>query len=133
MPPIEIPAILEKFGIKAESLEGVKIGQGVVGRSAQVALGAMAVLAVIGCRLSSDFLLLLLGAATIGTVWWFFNAARDFAIRHPELALMEGATLMAYKQVELASKDQPHPPQEQPLIANPSQAVISLPSNTAEK
>lgn len=131
MPDLDLPKILEKYGINSESLHKIHFGQGVVGKSSLVAIAACATIAFIASRFHGDwFLASALAAIVIGFPWYIRKITR-FAKKNPELALMEGATLLAWKQTQLAAKEIPEPPNE-PLISNPQESYPAL-SHSTEK
>jgi len=124
MPP-EIAAILEKCGFKAESFEKVRLGSGVVGKTAPVAIAVSAVAAIAAFRAQSDLLLLFIITGVFGGFFWYFRKILAFAKENPALAILEGAEFVAYKQMEVAAKDLPAPPKE-PAISNPVTSGQSL-------
>jgi hypothetical protein len=98
---------LEQAGINASTLDRIRLARGVVGKTSYVAGAAILALAVVawGLRdpsyLIADAVLvvILFVVYFIGTLW--------FANRHPGVALLEGAELIQWRQLELAAKSMP--------------------------
>ncbi len=123
--PLDIPEILEKCGLKVETFEKVRLGQGVVGKTSYVVGFAILALAIISLRITDQFLLAAIAASIVGLAIWHPHKTRTFAKENPALALLEGAELVAYKQIELAAKESLTPPKE-PAITNPTTSGESL-------
>jgi hypothetical protein len=123
---------LQQLLEKAESYIKIQFGQGVVGKLCLVAIAVCFAVAVVGRNITNDWIALFIILLLLGGFYWLFHNITNYADKHPE-ALMEGATLSAYKIATFAAKDQLNPPQEQPLLSNPSENKLSLTSNEVEK
>lgn len=92
------------MGIGAEALDRIRLAQGVVGKSSIVAGLIVIALAVIAWNLRDPgyliavacILLLLFGIYFIGVLW--------FAHKNPGVALLEGAELIQWRQLEMGVK-----------------------------
>lgn len=92
----------------AEKYSQVKLGPGVVSKTARVILVVIGVWALIIWRLRGDlvFDLTLVGCGAIVTavgLWWT-RRTQEFADRNPGAALLEGADLIEYKKFEAQAK-----------------------------
>ena len=115
---MSIPETLKSLGIAAESVERIRLGRGVVGKTSIVAISAMIVLGIVASRLKSDEFLFTIGLAVlIGFIIYFFTILK-FAKERPGEALLEGAELLVWKKYDLAAKDVPKIP-ESPSITDP--------------
>jgi hypothetical protein len=102
--PEPIKSALEGAGISASSLDRIRLTRGVVGKASYVATAALLVLGTIAVTLRPDAPILLALLAVFvflayfaGTLW--------FAHQHPGVALLEGAELIQWRQMEIAAKD----------------------------
>jgi|SRR6185369_3025255 len=126
--PLDILEILEKSGLKTETFEKIRLGQGVVGKTSYVVGLSIVALGIIALRVTDQFLLGGLAAAIVGLAVWHPHKTRSFAKENPALALLEGGELVAYKKIELAAKEIPTPPAT-PAIENPdssSEALVQI-------
>jgi hypothetical protein len=120
--PGPIKGALEGAGINATALDRIRLARGIVGKASYVAGAALLVLAAVALVLRQpEYLLIdailavvLFVAYFVGTLW--------FANRHPEIAILEGAELIQWRQMEIASAKgmtstlEPTPNVEPPLI-----------------
>ncbi len=114
----------------AEKYSSVKLGPGIVGKTAIVLLGLLGLWAIIFWRLdpkaTSSFFnvaLVIGGLAITGVGVWWIRKAYTFAEKHPGVALLGGAQLIEYQKWEAQVKG--FPPLDSPLIPDPH--VPSLP------
>lgn len=87
----------------SESVQKVKLGRGVVGKTTYVAIALMGVLAVIAARATSEDLLWV-GGLSVATFLIYYFGSLLFAARNPAASLLEGAELLAWQQSEMAAK-----------------------------
>ena len=119
---------LKGLGISGETISRIRLGRGVVGRVSYVAALTIAALALIAYKASGERLRIGI-AATISIVFliYFFRTLR-FAEKHKDLALLEGAELLALRQMELRAKSVPNPPQ-QPVLPDPGNRPLPDPDS----
>jgi hypothetical protein len=120
-------SILKVLGINPESL-AIRLGRGVLGRVSYVAALAMVALAVVAYK-STDKLVQVVVIAAIAMLFliYFFGILR-FSIKHRDIALLEGAELLAWRQMDIHAKTVPIPPQ-QTVLADPGTKAISGPGD----
>lgn len=115
---ILLDKLLKEIGIKSETLNSVRLGPGVVGRSATVAVVTLIVIGVGIYKLNNEMLIFAIVILAAGIFGWFFIAAMKYADRNPAAALLEGAELVTWRKQELASKSIPKLP-DTPSIPDP--------------
>ena len=94
----------------------VKLGRGVVGKSTVAIASVMAVLLTIALRISTDWMLLMLGAVAVVAFIVYLLVIFFLARKHPEAALLEGAELVHWAQINAGgTKDAPAPPPANPI------------------
>jgi len=86
---------------RMQALGHIRLAHGVVGKTSVVAGLALLVLGSIAWRVSTD-LLLVTGGMVLVIFFVYLGAVLWFAHRHPELALLEGAEIIQYRQQEMA-------------------------------
>src|SRR5262245_2618399 len=96
----EAVSIFDKFGIHVGAFARLKSGRGVVGRLAQVLIVAVVVIGGIALKLSDPTHLLWVIGIITALVILVVAALLVWAERNPQLAVMEGLDLAAYKQAE---------------------------------
>jgi hypothetical protein len=103
----EIEKGLESAGIRASGLDRIRLARGVVGKASYVAAAAVIALAAVAWGLRDStflfadaILIVLLFAAYFAGVLWFAN-------KHPGVALLEGAELIQWRQLDIAASNQP--------------------------
>ncbi|MCB1591853.1 MAG: hypothetical protein KDI90_05320 [Alphaproteobacteria bacterium] len=121
-----IDSLWGALGIKSESVHRIRLGQGLVGKSTLGFAITIISIAVVAYKTNNEYLLFLIPFFVIGLFVWFFRSIKDFTEKNPELALLEGANLLAWKQIELAAKGVPKPENQQ-LIENPNPNDLGLP------
>lgn len=105
--PPEIEKVLHQAGLSETSLDRVRLSRGVVGKSAYVAAGALLVLAVAGYSLRDSGLLMLVAVLAFAIFVVFFVGSLVFAHKNPGIALLEGAELIQWRQMDMAAKSVP--------------------------
>ncbi len=99
--------ILEHLGATGEYLQKIKLGRGAVGKIALVSIASVAAIAAVSLKLSTTASLLV-AIAVLGIICLASLACIIFVlIRQPEMAVLEGAELVLYKQMTLGTKEQP--------------------------
>jgi hypothetical protein len=127
-------ALLDIFGhFPADAVARIRGGRGAVGRIATVMVIALIVLGTIAYRISNENFLMIAGAAIIVFVTLVVRLLLNWAERNPELAVMEGLDLAAYKQAGIEAKNRPAlnplPPTTDPLRAPPSTPLLDAPDD----
>jgi hypothetical protein len=107
---INLSEILKGVGLSESSLDKVRLGSGVVGRSSAVALMTMIAFCVIAYSLRDPLYLIMLGVLAAAVFAGYFIGVLRFAAKNPDLALLEGAELVRWRQIEMAAKDHPSLP-----------------------
>jgi hypothetical protein len=107
MAGIDLGKLLESAGISASSYDRVRLSRGVVGKSSYVA--GLALIVLIVAAYSSKDTTYLLAIAILAAIIFvvFFVGALWFASKNPGLALLEGAELIQWRQLEMTAKDVP--------------------------
>jgi hypothetical protein len=118
-----VGGILKSVGIGSMGLEKIRFGTGVVGK---MTTGLIAILSVLGALSLSGVILgqLPLTYICVGVCVFVFLFTQIsimlFASRHPATAVLEGAELVRYHQVDMAAKGlslpTPQPNVEPPMI-----------------
>ncbi|SDT17785.1 hypothetical protein [Bradyrhizobium canariense] len=112
-----VKQILEAVGVSESSLDGVRLAQGVVGKSSYVAGVALLALLVVAYSLRDSGYLLAVACFIVVLFFGYFAGVLWFANKHPDMALLEGAELVKWRQIEMAAKGQP-------ALPNATQQVI---------
>jgi hypothetical protein len=102
---LNLNEILRGAGLSESSLDKIRLGSGVVGRTSSVALMAMIAFGVIGYSLKEPLYLLILALIMAVVFAGYFIGILRFANKNPDLALLEGAELVHWRQIEMAAKD----------------------------
>ncbi|MCS6306433.1 MAG: hypothetical protein H8K07_22630 [Nitrospira sp.] len=102
--------ILNEIGAKSEVFDKIRLGPGVVGRSATVAVCALIVMGVIAYNLNDKASLLIIAGAAFLLFLIFFIGSMIYGSKNPSAALLEGAELVTWQKQELAAKSIPTPP-----------------------
>ena len=97
------PDLLKALGFAEESVQRVRLGRGVVGRTTYAVVVALGVLGVVASRVDPEALLWVAGLV-VGLFILYFAGVLFFAQRNPGTALLEGAELLRWRQSELAAK-----------------------------
>jgi hypothetical protein len=108
----DIRKILEESGFKVEGLDRIRLARGVVGKSSYVAGAAMLVFAVLAMRVSGVGLFAALIGATVVLFICYLIGILWFATKNPGLALLEGAELIQWRQMDMGVKGTPTLPNE---------------------
>jgi hypothetical protein len=89
---------LEQSGLNASTLDRIRLARGVLGKTSYVAVAAIAALALLR---DTNYLLSVLVTAVFVV---YYGGALWFANRHPGVALLEGAELIQWRQMDIAAK-----------------------------
>jgi hypothetical protein len=100
----DIRKILEESGFKVDGLDRIRLARGVVGKSSYVAGAAMLVFAVLAMRVSGVGLFAALIGATVVLFISYLVGILWFATKNPGLALLEGAELIQWRQMDMGVK-----------------------------
>jgi|SRR5277367_2704320 len=100
-----IRRVLDQSGIKASSLDRIRLARGVVGKASYVAVAAVLALRGIAWRLRDPIYLLVAAVLIVLVFAIYFSGTLWFANRHPGVALLlEGAELIQWRQMDIAAK-----------------------------
>jgi hypothetical protein len=97
--------ILSRTGISAEALDRIRLAQGFVGKSSYVAVSAILMLGALAFALREPSYLLVVACFILVTFLVFFFGALWFAYSRPGEALLEGAELIKWRQLEMKASD----------------------------
>lgn len=120
----KIKDVLEAVGVSETTLDKVRLAQGVVGKSSYVAATALLALLVVAFSLKDSGYLLAIGLIILLLFVVYFAGVLWFATRHPDMALLEGAELVKWRQIDMAAKGHPS-------LSNSDQQVIGSEPNLA--
>lgn len=112
---------------RMQALGHIRLARGVVGKASVVAGIALLVLGGIAWRIGPALLLVVAGMVML-TFFVYLTAVLWFAHRHPEQALLEGAEIIQYRQLELAASHVPEAPPlapTEPPHLPPSRSEVS--------
>jgi hypothetical protein len=112
--PEQIRGALKEAGISAEALDRIRLARGVVGKASYVAGAALVVLVAVAIMLRQPDYLLAIGVLAVALFLIYFLGILWFAHRHPGVALLEGAELIQWRQMDMAVKDVRQLPQQSP-------------------
>lgn len=96
---------MEGAGISASSLDRIRLARGIVGKASYVAAAGMAVLLTVALVLRQPVFLLIVAILAIILFAVYFSGTLWFAHKHPGLALLEGAELIQWRQMDMAARD----------------------------
>jgi hypothetical protein len=105
--PEDVRNTLRQAGVNTASLDRIRLARGVVGKASYVVGAAIIGLGSIGLALAlhEPFYALIVGLLIPVIFAVYFSGALWFAHRHPGVALLEGAELIQWQQMEMAAKD----------------------------
>jgi hypothetical protein len=99
-----IRRVLDQSGINASSLDRIRLARGVVGKASYVAVAAVLALGGIAWGLRDPIYLLVVAVLIVLVFAIYFSGTLWFANRHPGVALLEGAELIQWRQMDIAAK-----------------------------
>lgn len=113
--PEPVKKALEAVGVSESSLDRVRLAQGFMGKASYVTGAVMLVLVTVAAFLRDPLFLLIVAALAVIVFAIYFFGSLWFSHKHPDLALLEGAELIRWRQIEMAAKGHPNighsPPQ----------------------
>lgn len=104
--------MLAAVGVSESSLDRVRLAQGVVGKSSYVAGTALLALLVVAYSLKDSGYLFAVACFVLILFFGYFGGVLWFANKHPDMALLEGAELVKWRQIEMAAKETAAIPQD---------------------
>ncbi|HZL59847.1 MAG TPA: hypothetical protein VFC38_09105 [Stellaceae bacterium] len=115
--------ILNKLGISGEALDRVRFARGVVGNTTYAICAALAAIAAVAFSFSShpgvaELLILVI----VGVVSLYLLGTWIFSHLNPGLALLGGAELLKWRQMEMGAKG---------MTILPEEVNVSLPKKIA--
>jgi hypothetical protein len=120
-----IDALKRIFGPNLEGMARLRLGRGVVGNTTYALYAAVAAAVGITWALDNSPGMALLADAGIGVTYLIYLfGTYIFAHSHPDLAMLGDSEWLAYRQSEMASKDQPNLP-ALPPTSDPSRPIIN--------
>ena len=115
------------IGRIAQSAGGAfRFGRGIVSRSSVVILVFMIAIAIASFGLPGLWKLAGVGVGALVFLVWYF-ASLWFTVKHPDVALLDGAEWSAWKQFEASAKGLPSPSAAAALITDPAYPQPILP------
>lgn len=124
--PIDLPKILEGFGLTTESVDRVRLKGGVVGKATYAVLAVIGVLGVLAYKASPEDVMPIMWVVLTVFVLYFLGII-IFGLINPGAALLEGAELIRWRKHELSAKNIPHPPQTPITISDPQSSPLLPP------
>lgn len=103
----DISKKLQEAGVSASALDRIRFARGVVGKSSYVAGAAFLTLVSVAWSLRDPGYLLALALIVLVLFICYFVGVLWFAHRHPGEALLEGAELIHWRQLEMGVKGAP--------------------------
>ena len=100
----DIRKIADGAGLNVEAFDRIKLGRGLVGKSAYVAVAAVLVLGAVALRTSNVSILAAVIAAAVIVFLVFFLGVLQLAAKNPGAALLEGAELIQWRQMDMGIK-----------------------------
>jgi hypothetical protein len=107
-PEPTVDSILKSSGFSSSGIDRIKLGNGVVGKMTTTQMGLYVIcFAGIGAGTWINNPYMIEGFVAVAFVSFLFSsiASMIFASNHPAVALLEGAELVKYRQIEMAAKD----------------------------
>jgi hypothetical protein len=98
---------LEASGINASALDRIRLARGVVGKASYVAGAAVLGLALVAWGLRDSIYLIIDASLMFALFLSYFIGVLWFANKHPGVALLEGAELIQWRQLEITASDPP--------------------------
>jgi hypothetical protein len=124
--PESVENFLKSIGVLKEATSEFRYGEGFVGRHTQTTIIAIIGICFFGYLIHTEWMLFLLASGLLAVFARYSYISYKFADKHPDHALMEGGTLATWQKVQLAAKNIPNPPTDEPLIGRPENSSNSL-------
>ena len=96
---------LQGIGVRVEGLDRIRLGRGVIGKATYIAGAAVLGLAAIALALRDPTIGLIIAFLLVIVFAGYFVGSLWFAHKHPGVALLEGAELIQWKQLDAAASD----------------------------
>jgi hypothetical protein len=103
----EIHKFLEATGFRSSAFDRIRFSRGIIGKASYVAVAAMLALGIVAYNLREPMLLLAIGLLIVFLFVAFFVGTLWFANKHPGPALLEGAELIQWRQMETTASNPP--------------------------
>lgn len=97
--------VLQRAGISAETLDRIRLARGVVGKSSYVAAAAILALGTVAVVLRDPVFLIADAVLILILFITYFAGVMWFAHKHPGTALLEGAELIQWRQMDMSARD----------------------------
>lgn len=115
--------------IQTNNLSKIKFGVGVVGKCSNLGIALLILLLLVIYKLENELAILFTVVVAIGTTIYFVKNLLSFAEKNPEISVLEGAELVAYKKVELKLKGNDSLFTESPSINDPHKVEVAILTN----
>lgn len=100
----DVRKIIEGMGLNAESFDRIRLARGVVGKASYAAAAAILALAAVALQTSNIIILGAVIAAVVILFLAYLFGVLWFAARNPGVALLEGAELIQWRQMDVGMK-----------------------------
>ena len=120
-PDPTVESLLRGAGFSSSGIDRIKLGNGVVGKMTSTQMGLYVVCFAGVCGgvyLNIPYMMVAFGGVALLSFLFSSIAGMWFAAKYPSVALLEGAELVKYHQIEMATRDLINPP-DQPNIEAP--------------
>jgi hypothetical protein len=134
---VDIGQLLTQIGARQNDIKQIKLGHGLVGKRTSAHIATVAALAGIAIAIAAHNSQLGIAGALIIAGWIFWVSQRHssdmkkIAEDHPDLALLEGAEVLIYRQQEIqlaGTKRFPNPPESDVVESDPSHCALLPPT-----
>lgn len=111
----------ERLSGTSDTVQKIKFGRGAVGKTSVIAVAAVIAIAGMAIKIGASAVYVGIIAVTLITLG-SFGLIFYIVCKRPELAVMEGAELVMYQHVQMASKN---------YVPSPSEALVQRPLDGA--
>ena len=91
--------------LSTKNLSKIKFGRGVVGKVNNLGIVSLIVMAIFACTIKNESMVFAFVIVILGAFLFYCKYVFAFAAKNPEIAVLDGAEFVTYKQVELGSKE----------------------------
>lgn len=131
---MDINKILEKIGFPSGSIQRIRLGKGVVGKLASIAIVAIIVLGTLALKFQNASLIFLAFLIIVLFAFYVIRSITKLAEKRPDIALLEGAEFLVYHQkFPLGAKGIVLENQPKELEADPQKPKSSSPISEPDK
>lgn len=95
------------LGVNPSTLQGIYLAQGVLGKTSAVVVVGIICMTVIARTVPTEFVALSFGSFIFVVLLIYFFGSIIFASRNPGAALLEGAKLIEWRRLDVASNSAP--------------------------